>query len=221
MAAVAPPPAPVPPVAPAPVSAAAVSTSVQSAAAQPASTPSALWLVGSRLREYATSTFEQRKPWGEVLDRSSFSKPSSLQEAAGRLRKNAGYFKINYLIVIMMTVAVTFLTHPSSLLVLGFLAASWVYVFAIRQGPLVISGKELSEREKLLGMSGISFLVVFVLTSVANVLFSALTLSCVIIGLHGASRVPDDLFLDEADSNQSLMSILTGGGASTTGANAV
>jgi hypothetical protein len=85
----------------------------------------------------------QRKPWGEVLDRTSFSKPSSLQEAAGRLRKNAGYFKINYLIVILMTVAVTFLTHPSSLLVLGFLAASWVYVFAIRQGPLVISGKEL------------------------------------------------------------------------------
>jgi hypothetical protein len=85
----------------------------------------------------------QRKPWGELLDRTSFSKPSSLQEAAGRLRKNAGYFKINYLIVILMTVAVTFLTHPSSLLVLGFLAASWVYVFAIRQGPLVISGKEL------------------------------------------------------------------------------
>jgi hypothetical protein len=34
---------------------------------------------------------------------------------------------------------------------------------------------------------------------VANVLFSALTLSCAIIGLHGATRVPDDLFLDEAD----------------------
>ncbi|KAF6263896.1 PRA1 family protein-domain-containing protein [Scenedesmus sp. NREL 46B-D3] len=221
MAAVASPPAPVPPAAPAPVSAAAVASSVQPAAVQPASTPSALWLVGSRLREYATSTFEQRKPWGEVLERTSFSKPSSLQEAAGRLRKNAGYFKINYLIVILLTVAITLLTHPSSLLVLGSLAASWVYVFAIRQGPLVINGKELSEREKLLGMSGISFLVVFMLTSVANVLFSALTLSCAIIGLHGATRVPDDLFLDDADSNRGLLSILTGGGPSTTGANAV
>lgn len=85
----------------------------------------------------------QRKPWVEVLDRTSFSKPGSLQEAASRIRKNAGYFKINYLIVILLTVAATFLTHPSSLLVLGFLAASWVYVFAIRQGPLVINGKEL------------------------------------------------------------------------------
>jgi hypothetical protein len=35
--------------------------------------------------------------------------------------------------------------------------------------------------------------------SVANVLFSALTLSCAIIGLHGATRVPDDLFLDDTD----------------------
>jgi hypothetical protein len=39
----------------------------------------------------------------------------------------------------------------------------------------------------------------FTARSVANVLFSALTLSCAIIGLHGATRVPDDLFLDEAD----------------------
>lgn len=35
--------------------------------------------------------------------------------------------------------------------------------------------------------------------SVANVLFSALTLSVAIIALHGAMRVPDDLFLDETD----------------------
>lgn len=180
-----------------------------------------MWLIGSRLREYGTSTFEQRKPWSEVLDRTSFSKPGSLQEAAGRIRRNAGYFKINYLIIILLTVAGTFLTHPSSLLVLGFLAASWVYMFAIKQGPLVINGKELSDREKLMGMSVASFLIVFVFTSVANVLFSALTLSLAIVGLHGAMRVPDDLFLDEAESNQGLLSIFTGGTTSTTGANAV
>ncbi|KAF8066204.1 ycf42 [Scenedesmus sp. PABB004] len=207
--------------APAPLVVPSAAQAAGSGGAGPAAAPSALWLVGSRLRDYATSTFEQRKPWGEVLDRSSFSKPGSLQEAASRLRKNAGYFRINYLVVILLTVAATFLTHPSSLLVLGFLLSSWIYVFAIRQGPLVISGKELSEREKLLGMSGISFLVVFVLTSVANVLFSALTLSVAIISLHGATRVPDDLFLDEAENNQGLLSIFTGGGASTTGANAV
>lgn len=85
----------------------------------------------------------QRKPWSEVFDRTSFAKPSNMQEAASRIRKNAGYFKINYLIAILLTVAATFVTHPSSLLVLGGLAASWIYVFAIRQGPLVISGKEL------------------------------------------------------------------------------
>lgn len=184
---------------------------------------SALSLVATRLREYAAGLLQQRKPWGEVLDRGSFSKPTNLAEAASRLRKNAAYFRINYLVVILLTVAATFLTHPSSLVVLGGLAASWVYVFALRSSPLVISGRELSERETLLGMSGISFVVVFVLTSVASVLFSALTLASGIIALHGATRVPDDLFLDEGQPGaQSLLSIFTGGaGGVSSGANAV
>lgn len=83
-----------------------------------------------------------------MLDRGSFSKPTNLAEAASRLRKNAAYFRINYLVVILLTVAATFLTHPSSLVVLGGLAASWVYVFALRSSPLVISGRELRCEER-------------------------------------------------------------------------
>lgn len=35
--------------------------------------------------------------------------------------------------------------------------------------------------------------------SVGTVVMSAVVLSCAIIGLHGAMRVPDDLFLDDSD----------------------
>lgn len=84
----------------------------------------------------------QRKPWGEMLDRSSLSKPSSMQEAYSRLRRNAGYFRVNYLIIAVLTVAGSFITHPSSLLVLAGLLALWVYMFAIKQGPLVLGDKE-------------------------------------------------------------------------------
>ena len=84
----------------------------------------------------------QRKPWGELLDRSSFSKPGNMQEAYSRLRRNAGYFRVNYLIVAVLTIAGSFITHPSSLLVLAGLLALWVYMFAIKQGPLVIGDKE-------------------------------------------------------------------------------
>jgi hypothetical protein len=64
-------------------------------------------------------------------------------QASARLRKNAAYFRINYLIVLLASVALGFLMHPSSLFVLGALLIGWVYVFAVRSGPLVINGREL------------------------------------------------------------------------------
>jgi hypothetical protein len=89
-----------------------------------------------------TSSVLQRKPWGEMLDRSSFSKPGTMQEAYSRLRRNAGYFRVNYLVIAVLTIAGSFITHPSSLLVLAGLLALWVYMFAIKQGPLVLGDKE-------------------------------------------------------------------------------
>ena len=50
---------------------------------------------------------------------------------------------MNYLIVMLLSVAGAFVYHPTSLFALAFLAASWVYVFAIRQGPLNINGRDL------------------------------------------------------------------------------
>lgn len=69
-------------------------------------------------------------------------------QAASRLRKNAAYFRINYLIVTSLTVAAAFVLNPQSLFVLGFLMAGWVYMFAVRQGPLVISGREIRWEKK-------------------------------------------------------------------------
>lgn len=77
-----------------------------------------------------------------MLDRSSFSKPGNMQEAYSRLRRNAGYFRVNYLVIAVLTIAGSFITHPSSLLVLAGLLALWVYMFAIKQGPLVLGDKE-------------------------------------------------------------------------------
>ena len=66
-----------------------------------------------------------------------------LPQATARLRKNASYFRVNYLVVLMSSVGLGFLMHPSSLFVLAALLVGWVYVFAVRSGPLVINGREL------------------------------------------------------------------------------
>jgi hypothetical protein len=191
-------------------------------------------------------------------------------QATARLRKNAAYFRTNYLIVLLSSIAVGFLMHPSSLFMLGGLVVGWIYVFALRTGPLVINGRELrcdgaggvgagtlrpemagsrrvcgrrglqqpssrgggcaglllllaamtanmqlnqptptpthtisppspSEREKVMSMSGLSFVVIFFLTNVASVVFSALTFGAALVAAHGATRVPDDLFIDDSE----------------------
>ena len=52
-------------------------------------------------------------------------------QATGRLRKNALYFKINYLVVILTITAVTMALYPTSLIVLGCLALAWLYLFVV------------------------------------------------------------------------------------------
>ena len=46
-----------------------------------------------------------------------------------------------------------------------------------------------------------------------TVFFSALSLSMAIVVLHGAFREPDNLFIDEAESQQPFLSFLTGSSA--------
>jgi len=132
-----------------------------------------------------------------MVDRTAFSKPAHLSEAWTRVQKNLAYYRTNYLLFFLAVMAVTFLTQPSQLLWTGLLLAAWVYLFLVRTAPLVINGREYSEREKLLGMSAATFVVVFFLTNVgANVLYGS-AVSLLVMGLHGAFREPDDLFLDD------------------------
>lgn len=176
--------------------------------------------IAARLKDYAANAFAERKPWAEVFDRSSFSKPATLQEATSRLRKNVAYFRVNYAAATVATVALAFLSHPSSLLVLGALVLAWVYVFALHTGPLVINGRTLSDREKFFGMSAASFVLVFFLTGVGSLAFSALVAAGALVAAHGAMRAPDDLFLDEGGdpgAQGGLLAILMGGGGGGSG----
>eukprot|EP00210_Caulerpa_lentillifera_P006726 g6428.t1 len=164
-----------------------------------------------RLRDYGNGIMKDRKPWSELLDRTSFSRPPTASEAMGRFRQNFQYFRINYIIVLLLTVILCMVMNPQSLFVLLTLFATWIYIFIIRTSPLTIAGREIGDREKLVGMAAISFITVFFLTNVGTVLFSAILMGCCIIGFHGMMRVPDDLFIDGNQNTQSFWSILKGG----------
>ncbi|WVZ16078.1 hypothetical protein V8G54_009060 [Vigna mungo] len=152
---------------------------------------------------------DQRRPWAELADRSAFSKPESFSEATLRVRKNFSYFRVNYYAVVSLILAISLLTNPFSLVLLAGLLASWTFLYLFRPSdqPLVILGRTF---------------VVF-LTSVGSVLVSALMLGVAAVCLHGAFRVPEDLFLDEQDASQTtgFLSFLRGPAAVATAVPAV
>ena len=99
-------------------------------------------------------------------------------------------------------------TNPTSLLMLSTLGAAWTYVYLIRTEPLKIGERPVSDREKLLGMSGASLLAVFFMSSVGSLMFQAFGVALLAIGAHGAMRVPDDLFIDDAAGEGGFFSFL-------------
>lgn len=51
------------------------------------------------------------------------------------------YFRINYFLVVVVTMVVCMVLNPASLIVLGMLAATWFYLFVARQAPITIGGR--------------------------------------------------------------------------------
>ncbi|KAJ4978207.1 hypothetical protein NE237_008987 [Protea cynaroides] len=173
----------------------------------------------NRVSETVRHGFSQRRPWSELVDRNSLARPESLTEAASRVRKNFSYFRVNYLTLLASVLALSLLSHPGSSLVLLCLLASWVFLYLFRpsDSPLVILGRTFTDRETL-GVLVVLTVVVVFLTSVGSLVISALMLGLAIVCVHGAYRVPEDLFLDEQEpANVGFLSFL-GGAASNVAA---
>ncbi|KZV16808.1 hypothetical protein F511_18601 [Dorcoceras hygrometricum] len=172
-----------------------------------------------RLSSNIRRGFSRRRPWTELLDRSSFARPDSLTDAASRIRKNFSYFRINYISLLVLSVAFSLLSHPFSLLVLLSLLAAWMFLYAFRPSdqPVVIAGRTFSDRETM-GILVVATIVVVFLTSVGSLLISALLVGLAVVCTHGAFRLPEDLFLDEQEPMNSGFLSFLGGAASSAAA---
>lgn len=173
----------------------------------------------NRLSSSVRQGFSQRRPWSELIDRTAFSRPDNLSDAASRIRKNFNYFRVNYLSLLAFVLAISLLSHPFSLLVLLSLLASWCFLYLFRptDQPLVILGRTFSDRETLLILV-VSTIVVVFLTTVGSLLISASLVGLAIVCAHGAFRIPEDLFLDDQEpANVGFLSFL-GGAASSAAA---
>ncbi|KAI4306895.1 hypothetical protein L6164_030135 [Bauhinia variegata] len=173
----------------------------------------------SRISSSLRHSFSQRRPWSELIDRTSMSRPESLAEAYSRIRKNFSYFRVNYITLLALVLAISLISHPFSLLVLLGLLASWAFLYLFRPSdqPLILFGRNFSDRETLGILVVLTVFVVF-LTSVGSLLISALMVGLAMVCAHGAFRIPEDLFLDDQEpTNTGFLSFL-GGAASSAAA---
>ncbi|PKI62205.1 PRA1 family protein B3 [Punica granatum] len=173
----------------------------------------------SRLTSSVRHGLSQRRPWYELVDRTSMARPENLTEAASRIRRNFSYFKVNYVAFLALVLALSLVTHPFSLLVLLSLLAAWLFLYLFRPSdqPLVLFGRTFSDRE-ILGLLVVMTIVVVFLTTVGSLLISALMIGLALVCAHGAFRVPEDLFLDDQEpANTGFLSFL-GGAASSAAA---
>lgn len=179
-----------------------ISTPASSSASASAS-PSQLSSLLSRLSSSLRRSLALARPWPELLDPSAFSpRPDSLPSAIHRLRRNLSYFRLNYSLLVLFTLSLSLLSHPFSLLLLLSLLSAWSFLYLFRPAdapPLLLLGRQFSSREILLVLSGFSFFLLF-FTSLASLIIQSLLIGLAIVCVHGAFRVPEDLFLDEQDA---------------------
>ncbi|KAM7527617.1 hypothetical protein LguiB_031027 [Lonicera macranthoides] len=191
-------------------------TNANTAPSPPSSITPALLLFATRLSESLRRALSQRRPWYELVDRTGFSRPDSLTEATSRVRKNLSYFRVNYLTLLAAVLAFSLLSHPFSLLTIILLLAAWLFLYLFRPSdqPVVFFGRTFSDRETL-GILIVLTVVVVFLTSVGSLLMSATLIGLGIVCVHGAFRVPEDLFLDSQEAPGSGLFSMLGGSATS------
>jgi PRA1 family protein 1 len=183
-------------------------------------TSPAFRLFVSRLSETARRSLEDRKPWTELLNRSAFSRPDSLSDATGRLRRNLGYFRVNYAVMVAFSLIASLLAHPFFLLVFLSILGAWcfLYVFHASDQPVVLFRRTFTDRETLLGLI-VASVIAFFLMLVASLIISGLLIGDAIVAAHDAFRVSEDLFLDDSSDASNgnptnrLLSFLTSPGS--------
>ncbi|XP_019191606.1 PREDICTED: PRA1 family protein F1-like [Ipomoea nil] len=129
-----------------------------------------------------------RRPWKEMVI--SFSTPRTLAMAFSRLKGNVSYFYTNYAILVLVVVFLSLLWEPGSLIVFTFMMAAWLYLYFLRDTPLVVKGYAVDERVVLVVLS-IFTTALLLTTATANVVV-ALALGTASVVAHGAFGAADN-----------------------------
>jgi len=110
----------------------------------------------------------------------TFSKPRTSQEAMQRLEGNLQYFTTNYVALCLIVTVITVLMQPSLIIVGVVIAAMWY--FASRQDEVRVSTVVLAGRNKLIALSSVTALLVFIFAG--SSIFLVIGICATLVLLH-------------------------------------
>ncbi|CAI0392160.1 unnamed protein product [Linum tenue] len=147
------------------------------------------------------------RPWKSMLDFRSLGLPGTLADAIGRLKTNSAYFRMNYAVIVLGILFLSLLWHPISLIVFIAAMAGWLFLYFLRDEPLVVFGRLIGDQAVLIGLSVLT-VALLLLTDVLWNTVGSLLVGAALVVAHGVVRKTEDLFLDEEET----AGFLAGGG---------
>ncbi|KAK8618765.1 hypothetical protein V6N13_132746 [Hibiscus sabdariffa] len=156
----------------------------------------------SRAKDRIKEGLGARRPWKLMFNFHSINFPRTLSETVSRFKTNVCYFRMNYAIIVLIILFLSLLWHPISLIVLVIMMALWLFLYFLRDEPLVVFNRTIDDRVVLIVLGVSTFVFLLLTDATGNILVSVL-IGAVIVLVHASLRKIDDLYDEE---NTSLIS---------------
>ncbi|KAI3806835.1 hypothetical protein L1987_22750 [Smallanthus sonchifolius] len=150
----------------------------------------------SRATERIQTGLGARRPWKEMFNLHSIDLPHGFADAIPRIKTNFGYFLMNYVIIVLVILFLSLLWHPISLIVFVVLMAAWLFLYFLRDEPLVLFHRTIDDRVVMAVLSVVTIVLLLLTGATMNIMFSVL-IGVAVVVVHAAIRKTDDLCLDE------------------------
>ncbi|XP_071742440.1 PRA1 family protein F3-like [Rutidosis leptorrhynchoides] len=137
-----------------------------------------------------------KRPWKEMFSIHSLNLPHGFPDTISRTKTNVAYFRMNYAIIVLGVLFLSLIWHPISLIVFIVLMAVWLFLYLLRDEPLVILHYTIDDRVILTVLSVVTTCLLLLTGTTLNILVSVM-IGVAVVLIHAIFRKNDDLCLDE------------------------
>ncbi|MCL7051887.1 hypothetical protein MKW94_000437 [Papaver nudicaule] len=155
----------------------------------------------SRAKDRLRSDLATRRPWKEMIQPRGFNIPSTFKDTIARIKINLAYFRMNYTILVLLSLFLSLVWHPVSLLVFVLVMSLWLFFYFLRDEPLVILHRTIDDRVVFVVLSVFTILVLLLTHVTLNILISV-SISGVLVLIHAGLRKNEDLFVLNDDTEE-------------------